>query len=177
MQVTIPEKLIKRIGWKMVGLKTQQFEEVVEEALIKWAEETQPEIYIGTTPAGMSFEIPEGRIKDFLILLGMHLGHEKISIYYGRNNNSGRINCSPNRFVQEIKKIEDFIGDSSLMIEFDQATLYSGGGGCFSLDVILNDQEKKELAEELMSLLDFDVSLEEKGFHIMVRDKRLEVRQ
>jgi hypothetical protein len=107
---------------------------------------TDPEVYAGITPGGMSFEIPPGQIKHFLCLLVDTLEVDEVIISFKREDDSfAEYIYRPEALKTELDGIEAHLADPSFLIEFKGGVLYTGGGGCFSLRAPLTPDQVQRL--------------------------------
>jgi len=104
------------------------------------------EIYVDATPGGMSFEIPEVGISEFLVLLARSLAVRQVRLSFQDNGHYTELACTTDTLVALLQDLTSHLIDPSLIVEFDNATLYTGGGGCFSLAAALNPEKKAEIA-------------------------------
>jgi hypothetical protein len=77
---------------------------------------TDPEVYAGITPGGMSFEIPPGQIKQFLCLLVDTLEVDEVIISFKREDGSfAEYIYRPEALKTELDGIEAHLVDPSLL--------------------------------------------------------------
>lgn len=132
-----------------------------------------PELFIGVTPGGLGFEIPPDKIPDFLCILTNVLKPNFIKIHYQVESSLQEISCLLTTFDQEIKRIGEFVRDSSLVIEYNTYTLYSGGGGCFSLEASLDPSKKKQIASSILKLFGLSQELPREELEIYYDGQRV----
>jgi hypothetical protein len=119
---------------------------------------TDPEVYAGVTPGGMSFEIPPGQIKQFLCLLVDTLEVDEVIISFKREDDSfAEYVYRSEALKTELDGIEAHLVDPSFLIEFEGGVLYTGGGGCFSLRVPLTQDQVQRLIGGVLKPLNLDV--------------------
>lgn len=119
---------------------------------------TDPEVYAGITPGGMSFEIPPGQIKQFLCLLVDTLEVDEVIISFKREDGSfAEYIYRPEALKTELDGIEAYLVDPSFLIEFEGGALYTGGGGCFSLRAPLTSAQVQRLIGGVLKPLNLDV--------------------
>jgi len=117
-----------------------------------------PEVYAGTTPGGMSFEIPPDNIERFLRLLVDTLEVEQVAISFKREGGSlVEYTYQPETLEVGLSDIEPYLVDPSFLMEFEGGALYAGGGGCFSLRALLTPAQVQRLIGGVLSLSGFDM--------------------
>ena len=117
-----------------------------------------PEVYAGTTPGGMSFEIPPDHIERFLRLLVDTLEVEQVAISFKREDGSlVEYTYQPEMLEVGLSDIEPYLVDPSFLMEFEGGALYTGGGGCFSLRALLTPAQVQRLIGGVLSLSGFDM--------------------
>lgn len=137
---------------------------------------TDPELYVGTTSDGMSFEIPVQHISGFLRVLCTLLVPESIAIFVQSDEGPDQRSCSTCEEFERLSERFDLSADIGAMIEFDAHSLVTGGGGCFSLT--LEDSAlalRRTIAEQVLSLCGFEYRFQSDEFAAIVRDGELEV--
>jgi len=137
---------------------------------------TDPELYVGTTSDGMSFEIPVQHISGFLRVLCTLLVPASIAIFVQSDEGSEQCFCSTCEEFERLSERFDLSVDIGAMIEFDAHSLVTGGGGCFSLTLEDNTLAlRRTIAEQVLSLCGFEHRFRSDEFAAIVRDGELEV--
>ena len=133
------------------------------------------EIYVDTTPCGMSFEIPEARIAEFLVLLARSLAVRQVRLSFQDNGRYTELTCTTDTLADLLRDFTSHLADPSLIVEFDHATVYTGGGGCFSLAAALGPEEKAEIANTVLQAFGVTLYLQREPFSVVLRDGKAEV--
>ncbi len=135
-----------------------------------------PRIYIGTTPRGLSFEIPEDKVAGFLQIICQSLLPTKVEIFAQLEKDTKEISCSRDEFLNVINNQTELFLKNSVMIEFDSHSLVTGGSGCFSLELLdVPSKLKRSIAEKTLNLCGFDHRFKMDEFSIVVWKDKLEV--
>ena len=136
-----------------------------------------PKIYIGTTPSGLSFEIPDDKVAGFLQIICQSLLHTKVEIFAQLEEGTQEIACSNDEFLNLINNQTELFLNNSVMIEFDGHSLITGGGGCFSLELLdAPSKLKRDVAEKILNLCGFGYRFKMDEFSAVVWEDKLEVR-
>ncbi len=136
-----------------------------------------PKIYIGTTASGLGFDIPEDKVAGFLQIICECLLPTKVEIFAQLEEGSQELLCSNDEFLNIIGSRTDFFLKNSVMIEFDGHSLITGGGGCFSLELLDPPSKlKRDIAEKVLGLCGFDYRFKMDDFSAVVWEGKLEVR-
>jgi hypothetical protein len=136
-----------------------------------------PKVYVGTTPSGLSLELPVEHAIEFVRWLADVLTPQRIEIFTSANGGSREYSCSTGEF-SEFLRTHQSLSENWSMIEFDEVTLVSGGGGCFSL--ALEGVSKKvirEIAQGALELCGFEHRFSADEFSAVVWDGELEVKE
>jgi hypothetical protein len=135
-----------------------------------------PKIYVGTTPSGLSIEIPADKVAGFLEIVCQCLLPTKIEIFAQLEERTEDIPCSKDEFLDLISDQTDLFLENSVMIEFDGYTLITGGGGCFSLDLLdAAGKLKRDIGEKILDLCGFPYRFKMDEFSALVWEVELEV--
>lgn len=136
-----------------------------------------PKIYIGTTASGLGFEIPEDKVAGFLQIICECLLPTKVEIFAQLEDGTQEIPCSNDEFSNLIRNQTELFLKNSVMIELDGHSLVSGGGGCFSLELLdAPNKLKRDIAEKVLDLCGFDYRFKMDEFSAVVWEGKLEVR-
>jgi hypothetical protein len=135
-----------------------------------------PKVYVGTTPSGLSLELPIEHAIEFISWLADILVPRRIEIFTSENGGSREYSCSADEFP-EFLKTHPSLSDNWSMIEFDEVTLVSGGGGCFSLALEgVSKEVIQEIAQGALKICGFEHRFLADDFSAIVWDGELEVR-
>jgi len=133
------------------------------------------EIYVDATPGGMSFEIPGAHIPDFLVILARSLSAQQVRLSFQDNGHYTELTCTTNTLADLLQDVTSHLTDPSLIVEFDNATLYTGGSGCFSLAAALGPEKKAEIANTVLQAFGVTLYLQREPFSVVLRDGKAEV--
>lgn len=153
-------------------------EPVENQELIPWeqvrasllSQQHAPEVYVDALPGGMSFEIPEAYISDFLTILARYLPAQHISLSFREDGHYRELDA----LADGLPQVANHLTDPSLVVEFDDATLYTGGG-CFSLAAELSPERKAEIGNAILQACGITLYLPQKPFAVILRDGKAEV--
>ena len=122
------------------------------------SEAGNPEVYAGTTPGGMSFEIPPGQIRQFLCLLVDTLELDQVAVSFRQEDGSFVEHTYRSSDLETgLDDIEVHLVAPSFLMEFEGGVLYTGGGGCFSLRASLTSAQVQRLISGVLKPSNFDV--------------------
>jgi hypothetical protein len=124
------------------------------------AEYVDPEIYVGSNWDGLSFEIPAAHIHRFLVSLGHALQPERITIYFKQNGSEEVLTSSLDEYETKLAMVGEGCLDHSFMVEFDEHTLFTGGGGCFSLQAEVGPARLQQIAQTILDELGVEYRLD-----------------
>ncbi len=158
-------------------------EPVSKQELVPWeqvrasllSQQPAPEVYVDALPGGMSFEIPEAYISDFLTILARYLPAQHISLSFREDGHYRELEYSAHTLADGLPQVANHLTDPSLVVEFDDATLYTGGGGCFSLAAELSPERQAEIGNAILQACGVTLYLPQKPFAVILRDGKAEV--
>jgi hypothetical protein len=133
------------------------------------------EVYVDATPGGMSFEIPEAHISDFLVILARSLSTQQIRLSFKEDGRYTELTYTIDTIGDSLRDVADHLADPSLIVEFDHATLYTGGGGCFSLAAALSPEKKAAIGNAVLQAFGVTLYLQREPFSVVLRDGKAEV--
>ena len=136
-----------------------------------------PHVFVKTRSDGLSFEMPFSKTRDFISKLPGILHTKKIGIRFRHNEKREEQSCSPEEFSHYINEIESILVDDPVVIDFDQCTLFSNGGGCMLLEADLSADKKREIAETFLSICGFPQRLSKDRFTVTVWGEEVEVKE
>ena len=136
-----------------------------------------PKVLVKTRSDGLSFEMPPSRMVDFISRLPGILSTERIDARYRQDGNRREKSCSPHEFSRLLEEIESILADDPVVIEFDQHTLFSNGGGCMLLEADLSNDVKREIGETFLKVCGFPRRLSKDQFAISVWGDGEEVKE
>jgi hypothetical protein len=135
-----------------------------------------PKVYVGTTPDGLSLELPVGKVPAFLSSLPGLLAANAVAIFVQDGDGSQEWQCPADELASWLAVHSAAWRDGSLMIEFGPYTLVSGGGGCLSLILIgQSGSLRRAIAEQALTLCGFRHTFTGERFSAIVWEDRLEV--
>jgi hypothetical protein len=158
-------------------------EPIANQELIPWGEvrtrllgqRPSTEVYVDATPGGMSFEIPEAHIPDFLVILARSLSTQQIRLSFKENGRYTELTYATAALGDSLRDVADHLADPSLIVEFNNATLYTGGGGCFSLAAALSPEKKAAIGNAVLQAFGVALYLQREPFSVILRDGKVEV--
>lgn len=136
-----------------------------------------PELYVATRDDGLSLEVPPEKALEFVSRLPYLLGSKKINIRYYQNGSSKEITCLPEEIPGVLNKIEAIFADDAIIIELNEYTLFSNGGGCMLLEADLSGKMKRDIAEYLLEICGIPQKLTKDRFSITVWPDKTEVKE
>jgi len=139
------------------------------------AEYVDPEIYVGSNWDGLSFEIPAAHVHRFLVSLGHALQPEKITIYFKRNGSEEVLTSFLDEYEDKLTIVGEGCLDHSFMVEFDEHTLFTGGGGCFSLQAEVGPARLQQIAQTILDELGVAHRLDREDFQVAVVNGQVKV--
>jgi hypothetical protein len=137
-----------------------------------------PKVYVGTTPSGLSLELPVEHALEFVRWLADILAPQRIEIFASENGRSKEYSCSMGEFSEFLSTHDQPLSEDWSMIEFDEVTLISGGGGCFSLALEGVSRERvREIAQGALQVCGFEYRFSADEFSAVVWNGELEVKE
>jgi hypothetical protein len=137
-----------------------------------------PKVYVGTTPSGLSLELPVEHAIEFVRWLADVLAPQRIEIFTSENGGSKEYSCSVDEFSEFLKTHSQPLSENWSMIEFDEVTLVSGGDGCFSLALEDVSREMvRDIAQGALEICGFEHRFSSDEFSAVVWDGEPEVKE
>ena len=127
-----------------------------------------PKVFVKTRSDGLSFEMPFSKAIDFISQLPGILSTKKIEIRYRENGKRREETCLPEEWPHLLNTIESILAEDPVVIEFDQHTLFSNGGGCMLLEADVSPDKKREIAETFLNICGFPQHLSRDRFTVTV---------
>jgi hypothetical protein len=177
IKVAIPDDLEEKVRSKagiLHGARKGSLSRSVTDALFNWLK-PDPEIYVGTTPNGMSFEVPEKLVPDLMDILIDALKPSKIIYSYLQGENEVELKLTVEETKSKSKELTDIMLNPTFIAELETASLYTGGDGCFLLEANLNNNQRIYIAERLLGRVGIEIQLSKDQFSIIVREGHVEV--
>ncbi|MGQ9723729.1 MAG: hypothetical protein ACUVXA_20720 [Candidatus Jordarchaeum sp.] len=177
IKVAIPDDLEEKVRSKagvLYGARKGSLSRSVTDALFNWLC-PDPEMYIGTTPNGMSFEVPEKLIPGLMEILIDILKPSNVIYSYLHGEEEVELNLLAEEAKSKIREMTDILLNPTFMAELETASLYTGGGGCFLLEANLNKKQRIFIAERLLKQEGIEIQLTKEQFSIIVREGHVEV--
>jgi len=177
VKVALPDELeegARRKAGSLFGARKGSFSRSVTSALVSWLQ-PDPDLHVGMTAGGMCFEVPERLAPRLLAILVEELRPTRVTFSYLEGEEEAVLACPPGEAVSKIGGLGSHILDSSFMAEFDEAELYTGGGGCISLRAELTGEQKRRIALRLLDEAGLKVKLDKGEFSVTVRGDLVEV--
>ena len=172
--ITVPKEMGRMLTVGQLLRVKKVGEEIVLEPLAE-PHYVEPELYVGSNWEGLSFEIPPGKVPQFLLTLGQALQPVKITLYFERDGNAEKLTTNLEGYQQAIANVGDGCLHHSFMAEFDHHTLFSGGEGCFSLQAALPSRQLREIAQAILDELGIAHQIDRDDFQVAVVNGHLEV--
>lgn len=172
--ITVPKEIGRMLTVGQLLRVKKVGEEIVLEPLAE-PHYVEPEIYVGSNWEGLSFEIPCDKVPQFLLTLGQALLPAEITLYFEGDGGSEKLVTDLEGYQQALAVVGDRCLHHSFMAEFDQHTLFSGGGGCFSLQAALPPERLREIAQAIMDELGIAHQIDRDDFQVAVVNGQLEV--
>ncbi len=135
-----------------------------------------PKVYVGTTPDGLSLELPVEKVPAFLSYLPGILAANTVAIFVQDGDGSQEWQCPAEELASWLEAHPTAWRDGSLMIEFGPHTLISGGGGCLSL-ALTGNSIRRTIAEQTLAICGFRHTFVGEHFSAIVWEDRLEVHE
>jgi hypothetical protein len=136
-----------------------------------------PKVYVGTTPSGLSLELPVEHTLEFVRWLADVLSPQRVEIFTSENGGAKEYSCPLDEF-SEFLRTHQSLAENWSMIEFDEVTLVSGGGGCFSLALEgVSKELVREIAQGALELCGFEHRFSADEFSVVLWDGGLEVKE
>jgi hypothetical protein len=137
-----------------------------------------PKVYVGTTPSGLSLELPVEHAIEFIRWLADMLVPQRIEIFTSENGGSKEYSVSMDEFSKFLSAHDQSLSEKWSMIEFDEVTLVSGGGGCFSLSLEGVSREMiREIAQGALEICGFEHRFSADEFSAVSWDGELEAKE
>lgn len=135
-----------------------------------------PKVYVQGTPKGVNFEVPEGKLLEFIRFLSRILPYDQVDVFIRKGGNSEEHSYSKPDFDNFLTDSEKLLAQNYLMIEFGRNTLISGGGGCLDLELERDNIDLvREIAETLLKICGFSYTFSKNEFFAIVWEDDLEV--
>ncbi|MBU1660247.1 MAG: hypothetical protein KKD28_02095 [Chloroflexi bacterium] len=137
-----------------------------------------PQVYVSTTPDGLSLELPVACVAAFVKRLPTLLSVSVVEVYLRRNGKGQEFQVAAEEFAKFLKTHQDALQEDNVMMEFGNSTLVSGGGGCISLALDeISRGARCRLATESLRVCGFDYEFVGDNFTATVWDDELEVHE
>jgi len=136
-----------------------------------------PRIYVGTTPAGLSFELLSEHVIDFVCTLSNVLSPREINAFVQDDEGYREYDRldSIKTFLQEHR---DTLHKDYVMIEFDDSTLVSAGDGCLSLALEgSHRQAVRIIATRFLKVCGYEHEFRQEHFSVVMWKDTLEVKE
>jgi hypothetical protein len=177
IKVATPDDLEKKVRSKaglLYGARKGSLSRSVTDALFNWVS-PDPEIYIGTTPNGMSFEVPKKLILEFIEILIDTLKPNNVTYSYLHGEREEEPKLPAEEAKSKSREMTEILLNPTFMAELETASLYTGGEGCFLLEADLNKNQRISIAERLLKQVGIEIQLTKDRFSIIVKAGRIEV--
>jgi hypothetical protein len=149
----------------------QSLESIKRATITTWRE---PEIYVEIGPDEISFETPPDRVLPFLLQLWDLLQPQKVEVRITFSGESMVLH-GRRHYQSQLDSLATVLDDEPVVIEFDQHTLYSNGGGCMMLKTSADSALKRRIAQEFLNICDVDLQVDRDRFIALVENGHVEV--
>jgi hypothetical protein len=177
IKVALPDDLEEKVRSKagvLYGARKGSLSRSVTNALFNWLS-PDPEMYVGTTSGGMSFEVPEKLVPELMEILIDVLKPSNVVYSYLHGEEEVELKLPTELARSKCREMTDVFLNPTFMAELETASLYTGGGGCFLLEAVLNRKQKISIAEKLLKQLGIKIKLARDRFSVIVREGHVEV--
>lgn len=178
MKVVLTEQLddkVRRKAAALKGLRKGVLSEVVSEALENWVG-SEPELYVGVFEDGMSLELPPKIVPAFLEILVETLRPGKTRIHTRVEGEEIMKEIPSKHLLQVLREAGISPLSSDFMAEIGEVRLFTGGGGCISMEGSLPAKIRLQITRSLLSKTGVRGTLSRKiPLHLRVREGRVEV--
>lgn len=149
----------------------RSLESLKRAATTTWRE---PEVYVEIGPTGISFETPLDKVRPFLVRLCALLQPQRIEWRSTRDGKSIVLNdCC--HFQAQLEALAEISTDEAVVIEFDQHTLYSNGGGCMMLKTTADAVLKRQIAQQFLNICGVTLPVDRDRFIALVENGHVEI--
>lgn len=136
----------------------------------------EPRLYVATTAAGLSLDLPLEHTLAFIARLPGALTIETVEIFVQNGEGSQQTSCPAADLTVWLERHEALLRDGAIMLEFGPHTMISAGEGCLSLS--LEDPPSalpRQIAQQALTLCGFHHQFQGDHFSAIVWDDQLEV--
>ncbi len=178
MKIVLTEQLdakVRRKAAALKGLRKGALSEVVSEALENWVG-GEPELYVGVFEDGMSLELPPKMVTAFLEILVETLRPERVRIHARVEGEEITRDISSKHLLEGLREAGISPLNSDFMAEMREVRLFTGGGGCISIEGSLPAKTRIKILRSLLSKTGVNSTPSRRiPLHLQVRQGRLEV--
>lgn len=177
IKVALPDDLEEKVRSKagvLYGARKGSLSRSVTNALSNWLS-PDPELYVGTTPSGMSFEVPEKLVPDLMEILIDVLKPINVVYSYVQGEEEVELKLTSELARSKSREMADAFLNPTFIAELETASLYTGGGGCFLLEADLNGKQRISIAKKLLEKLNIKIKPAKERFSVIVREGHVEV--
>lgn len=135
----------------------------------------EPHIYVSVGPDSISFEAPVEQVIPLIQRIATELETSTVVVRFP-DRDSGQVLREPTAELRSVlTEEEESLLRESLIIEIDDSTLYSQGGGCLLLNTGAPTEKKRAIAEGFLQLCGYSHRVTGDRFTALVRDDELEI--
>jgi hypothetical protein len=138
----------------------------------------EPKLYLGTTPRGLSLEIPSEKVSSVFGVLLDELAPKRIEVFLLGPEDFGELSLSEDEFRDLLQREPHYFGERYATLEFGDHEIVCGGDGCLS--IVLSSSflpGRKKLAGNLLKACGFPHHFKKDEFHAIVWENELEVEE
>jgi len=145
------------------------------EELKRESEGKEPELYIAVDHDSISFETPLPCVTAVLCRLAEDLAAEQITIRFDEDGESISLMATPKNLKDVLEEHRQVLEEGIMIIEYDQDTLYSNGGGCLLLKTEAPDETKRKIAQHFLEICRFPSEVKGSPFKALAIEGQLEI--
>jgi len=145
------------------------------EELKRESEGKEPELYLAVDQDSISFETPLPYIRAVLCRLAEDLAAEQISIRFDEDGESISLMATPENLKDVLEEHRQVLEEGIMMIEYDQDTLYSNGGGCLLLKTEAPEETKRKIAQHFLEICGLPSEVKGNRFKALAFAGQLEI--
>lgn len=145
------------------------------EELKRESEGKEPELYIAVDRDSISFETPPPYIRAVLCRLAEDLAAERITIRFDEDGESISLMTTPENLKDVLEEHRQVLEEGIMIIEYDQDTLYSNGGGCLLLKTEASDETKRKIAQHFLEICHFPSEVKSSPFKALAIGGQLKI--
>lgn len=159
-------ELVSYLSWQ----ELKAWEELKRESKGK-----EPELYIAVDHDSISFETPLPYLTAVLCQLAKDLAAEQITIRFDEEGESISLMATPKNLKDVLEEHRQVLEEGIMIIEYDQDTLYSNGGGCLLLKTEAPEETKRKIAQHFLEICGLPSAVNYSCFKALAFEGQLEI--